>query len=176
VVVGPPCEDPRTIFTRLFAEHEGLIRSILRSEQNILQESKKDMMQRVAEKIFSYVAENKRAPDHEERFIRATVRHEVWNHLKKPNLVRGLDLDAEIAASGPDPEAARIVAERLEQLNAALAELSDVEREVFESVEIDEQSIDEAARALDRHRGTVSTQLTRARNKVEALMNRSKLR
>ena len=74
------------------------------------------------------------------------------------------DLDL---AGGLDARDAERILAGLEKLERYLGCLSDVEREVFWSMEVEGNTLEETSQALDRARGTVSTQILRAQKKIK---------
>jgi RNA polymerase sigma factor (sigma-70 family) len=107
-------------------------------------------------------------------FLHEVIKNEVYNHNRRAKLDIEPDADAdEEPCAALDPEEAVALAQRWEKLEGYVERLSDVEAEVFKCADLEGLTIDATAEKLGRPRGTVATQLARARSKLEAFVEES---
>jgi len=172
-VPDPPARGRDALLARLFAEHGDFIRETLHRRRDVLEESKKDLGQRVLMVLCQHI-EEERPLDNVRGFLFAVIRNEVRNHKRvwRPEIEQGADADMEPTAA-LDPEGAAEIAERWERLTRYLSHLTRAEAEVFRCIDLEGMTIDDAAETLQRPRGTVSTQIARARAKLEDLARAS---
>lgn len=111
-------------------------------------------------------------PDEAARLLATIVRNAARNARRRHHRARPhVELaEAELAGSGPGPEAALGHAETTAQLAGCLARLGDVHRHVITLRVLEELSGEEAARALGVTPGHVAVLLHRARKQLEACM------
>lgn len=161
-------EEPSALLDALCREHGPYVRELLRRRMDVVEESRKDLEQRVLLVLCAHVREHGE-PAHLRGFLAGVVRNEVRNHRRafRPDVEPGADADAE-AASVPSPEHCAEEAERRARLDRYVRALSEEEAEVIRCIAGRGATIDEAAELLGRARGTVATQLARAREKLEA--------
>ncbi|MFT3766610.1 MAG: sigma-70 family RNA polymerase sigma factor [Minicystis sp.] len=169
VVVPPPRpEHERNAFVRaLLAQHEGFIRRMLLRRGDVLEESAKDLAQRVALIAADYVQKNNREPENMRGFLTGVIRNEVRHHKRRwrPQVDPEADTDAAIGST-PSPESLARQAEDREALERYLARLAPEEAEVVRAIDMQGLTVDAAAALLKRPRGTVSTQRIRGLGKL----------
>ncbi len=172
VVIRPPeraIQERDALMRRLVEEHGAWIcRRLTRLiGKDIPEESVKDLQQRVLVVLGTQV-EADGPPEHVRGFLAHVIRNVLSNHKRrwKPDIDADADADAALW-SAPDPEEAVAFIEDWARFQRYLTYLPDAEAEVIRCVDLDGMTIDAAATMLRRPRGTVSTQLTRAREKIE---------
>ena len=173
---GPTGVDRDAVAREIVTQHGDLIRRTLARRRDVAAESARDIQQRVLMIVCAQM-ESGAPPDNLSGFIRGVVRNEIANHKRtfRPEVDRGADPEAEPCAA-PDPEASTGDAELRAKLAGYLRILPRAQAEVVCCVDLQGMTIDEAAAALGRKRGTVSTQLTRAREKLQDLARESERR
>lgn len=92
--------------------------------------------------------------------------NEIQKRARTPGIVSADENDARLAGNGP-PEAGVL----LRDLERALAELSEEQREVVLLVGLEQLSYEEAARVLGIPSGTVMSRLSRGRERLRELMS-----
>lgn len=172
VVIRPPekaLQERDRLLRLLVDEHGEWIRlKLLRHVgKEIPEESVKDLRQRVL-LILGAQLERVGPPEHVRAFLAQVIQNVIRNHrrLKRPVVDREADTD-EAITSAPDPEEALELVERWARLMRYIGDLPDAEAEVIRCVDLDGMTVDDTAKLLKRPRGTVSTQLTRARERIE---------
>jgi len=166
---GQPAEDRDALLRSLIAEHGAFIRQALLRRGHVPDESVKDLRQRVLLVLCDHL-EKKEPIENVRGFLVGVIRNEIRAHRRRfrPDVRRDADAEGE-AASAPSPETDAARAERREKLDRYLGRLPPEEAEAVRAVDIDGLTIEEAAAALGRHRGTVATRLARARDNLRAM-------
>jgi RNA polymerase sigma factor (sigma-70 family) len=168
VIVPPPRpERDREAFLRsLCAQHGDFIRRTLLRRGDITAESTKDIQQRVLLVVDAHVQEHGE-PENIRGFLTGVIRNEVRRHKRRwrPDVDPGADAEAAFETT-PSPETQARRGEQREKLARYLACLAPEEAEVVQAIDILGLTVDATAELLGRPRGTVSTQLTRARQKL----------
>jgi RNA polymerase sigma-70 factor (ECF subfamily) len=101
------------------------------------------------------------------------IMHNLFvNHVRRTRSTDSLDAMAE--AGGPEPVAATYsdpaASDRLRDVQAAMAELAEEHRAVLMLVAVEQMTYAQAAAVLDVPIGTVMSRLSRARDRLRALM------
>jgi RNA polymerase sigma factor (sigma-70 family) len=171
VVVFPPgqtAEERAACIDSIARQYGKFIRETLETRGDVLKESKKDLRQEVILILCAYVDENDALPGSPEAWLRDVIDKKVRNHKLKKRTTGGAEVDEEIG-DAPDPEAAAELAEEREKLRGYLDRLPQVEAEVVRLVDLDNMTIEQAAKQLDRANSTVADRLARGRDRLREL-------
>ena len=166
---GQSAQD-RENFLRWLNDHwGGFIYMRLIGRQDVLEESAKDLRQRVL-LVLCAQYEKQEVPANMRAFLDRVIEHEVCNHKRRwrPPIAPEADVDLEVA-SALGPESAALRAERREKLRRYLTHLTQEEAEVFEAKELRGLTFEEIVAALGRPRSTVARQHASAVEKLKEL-------
>jgi RNA polymerase sigma-70 factor (ECF subfamily) len=169
VVVRPPRsprEERDSFIRRVVDEHGPFLLSMLGGPR-VNPASAEEMRQELLIALDRWIDENG-LPENDEAFLARMAVNQRRNRSRHPRVAvdDGVEVD-EAVTSAPDPERALDLAQRGVWLDTHVDQLSEVERKVVQLVDRDGLSINKAAAKLGRPPGTISTQLTRARDKLE---------
>ncbi|MFO0759542.1 MAG: sigma factor-like helix-turn-helix DNA-binding protein [Byssovorax sp.] len=179
VVIRPP-STPADAAARtlddLCREHGEFLQDLLARRKELKPESRKDLAQLALMVLCKQVAENG-IPENPRGFLTGVVKKVVQNHKRifRPQVEHDADAEA-VAFAALDPEELAAEAELRRKLDRYTARLSDDEADVLRLVCALGFTVGEAATAFERSRGTVATQLARARAKLEAQAEESNRR
>lgn len=185
VVITPPEPPPApplqanpahdAFIRELVEQHGEFLRRTLLRHGDVLEESAKDLQQRVFMIVREHV-EKDAPPENIRGFLVAVAHHVIANHKRewRPEGRRAAEPDdmADETSGAPNPERTAHLAELRARLARYVGCLRPEEAEVIRCILVG-MSIDETAAALQRPRGTVSTQLTSARDKLAELAHAS---
>ncbi|MFO0757511.1 MAG: sigma-70 family RNA polymerase sigma factor [Byssovorax sp.] len=170
VVIRPPATSPPTtdrLLDDLCREHGERVLALLLGRGDLLPESTKDLAQETLLALCIQIRD-KSMPDNVQAFLAGVVKNQARMHKRdfRPPIHPGADAEAH-AASAPDPEARAEEAELRGKLDRYAEELTQEEAKVVRHFFALGLSVSETARVLGVPRGTVATQLARARAKLE---------
>jgi RNA polymerase sigma factor (sigma-70 family) len=178
VVVAPPPTpevDRGALIEQLCGMHQDYILKTLLKQRGVSEESAKDLTQVTLLALAVDVAA-RGAPRHPKKYVNGIMHNlllDRWNlRLRMPQIEDGAEVDAEMD-EGPDPEEQAQFAERWAKLERYLDELPEGESDAFRRVELEGETIDEAATAIGRPRSTVADRLARAYKKLRAKVQES---
>ena len=167
---APPTrtQDPNALANELCKKHAEAIQKLLDQRKDVLEESKKDIAQRVRMVLSKHVHETGKAPPNVVGFLTETVRKVVADHKKKKRL------DVEDGASASqrpsteaDPEGTAELRELQQKMASYTAELPAHLKEVLWCVHGLEMSLDDTATALSVSRTTVKERLAAAKEMLD---------
>jgi RNA polymerase sigma factor (sigma-70 family) len=167
VVVAPPPApevDRGALIEQLCGLHRDYILKTLLHQSGITPASAHDLTQVTLLALALEVAAHGSPRDPKQYVcgIMRNVLRDRWNlRLRMPQIEDGADVDAEMDG-GRDPEEEAEFAERWAKLARYLDELPAREADAFRRIELEGQTIEEAAAAIGRPRSTVADRLSRA--------------
>ncbi len=144
---GQTDEERRAFLNSLCKHHEAFVEMLLERRKDVLEESRKDLRQRVLVILCNHVAKTRTVPENVEAWLGAVVQKEVKNHkdLWRPPVEEGADAEAVPQSSGPAAEGAADIAARRAKLERCLAHLPEDQAAVIRCLELFEMSLEEAA-------------------------------
>jgi RNA polymerase sigma-70 factor (ECF subfamily) len=168
VVVRPPPNPhaARDAAVRRIFEQDGLFLLGLlgRARHSVTPASAEEMRQELFIVVTKYIDDTGAPPDNDRGYLTEIARRILWNRDRAFRVRVDPEADTDAAAdSAPDAEEVLDLARRRVRLHAAIASLPDVLQPVVRGIDLDGDTIDRTAARLGRPRGTVSSQLTRAR-------------
>lgn len=171
---GQPVHDRQAFLEALCREHGTFVDEVLARRRDVAEESKKDVRQIALLVLCQHLRRHEQPPGSVRRFLRGVVKKVVRDRKDKwrPDVDPGAEVEEALCAA-PDPEDVAELAEEREKLGRYLGRLSPVEADVIRCIDLGDMTIDEAAEALERMPGTVSTQIVRARKKLVELAKES---
>jgi RNA polymerase sigma-70 factor (ECF subfamily) len=177
VVITPPPEaahEREARFEALCKQHGEFLCQMLSTRKDVLEESKKDLQQRVLLVLRAHLEAKQSSPEDVRAFLLGVLRNEIRNHKRKQRPTADAGVHAELATSpGLDPEQAFELTEQRARLDRYLDRLPDEEAKVIRHVILRGMTLDAAAKVLGQPTGTVATQLARARDKLKEQANDS---
>jgi RNA polymerase sigma factor (sigma-70 family) len=171
---NPSPEDVERFATCLCETHRAFALRVLLSRGDVLAESANDLAQNVILKLWSYVREKKQGPENVRGFLldlidKAVVDNKRWKG-RQPPLDREADPEAAFNPA-PDQEERLDDIQHMEKLQRCMEKLPPKEREAVRYVELLEQTLETAAKALKRPVSTFAEQKDRGMKKLKALAN-----
>lgn len=169
-----PPGDREAFFASLYAEHGDFILQEARRRANLQPASAEDVRQRVAvifhDHLHARVEEQKMSHDE----VRAYLGGVIWKVARNYTRERGRRLpggaDAElVVCSAMDPERAAALAEHRAKVRRYFAELPLKERRVLQLIDLEGNTLKQAAAELGLALGSVSTLHTRARKNLREI-------
>jgi RNA polymerase sigma factor (sigma-70 family) len=169
---GMSDEELRGCLSSLCEEGTKIVEALLARRKDVLEESRKDLRQRVLVILCNHVAKTRTVPENVEAWLGAVVQKEVRNHkdLWRPPVQDGADAEAVPADSGREPEGTADLAERRAKLERYLAKLPAAEAAVFRCVEIFDMTLAETATATGKPPSSVYDIHRRATKMLESLV------
>lgn len=172
VVVLPPGQPraERDAFMReLIQRHGAFLRRLLRARRDVLEESAKDLEQRILLIVCRHF-EAKGPPPNERGYLVSVMRRVIANHKRafRPDVDPGAEVEAELSPA-TDPEGRAAAAEEWAHLERYLAALPEEEAEAVRAVDLHHLTLDEAAAVLGRPRSTLAAQRERGWDKLHEL-------
>jgi RNA polymerase sigma factor (sigma-70 family) len=179
VIVFPPNQpvEERDAFVRWVDKQWGAFIDMKLRRGDILEESARDLHQKVLMFASAEYEKQKRPPQNVQAFLDTVIVHVICTHGQRvrPEFDEDTEADA-TAASAPTPESAAARAELLEKLRRYVTHLAPEEAEVFEAREVRGLTFEEIAAALGRSLSTVSSRYDRALRKLRDLARASERR
>jgi RNA polymerase sigma factor (sigma-70 family) len=172
--LGPPGNDRKALLNDLCKQHGGLIQRLLDHRNDVPDESKKDLAQRILLILCAHVEKTGKVPEKMGGYLKEVVRKEVRNHKGRwrPAVEDGADV-AEQSSTEDDPEGTAELRELREKLDRYVADLPEACADVIRCTYLLEMTLDETAAALGRPRSTVYSQLESARERLDELARNS---
>jgi RNA polymerase sigma-70 factor (ECF subfamily) len=163
-IIAPDGQALAAFMESAYDEHGAFILRTLQQRWKLQPASADDLRQNVMVILFEQ-AGTKEPPENVRGFLQGVMWNQVLHRgRKRKHHLFLLDGDADAALSpGIDPERAVAFAEHRAKARQYIKCLPEVEAEVVQLIDLMGLTLDEAAAALDRPRGTVSTQHIRAR-------------
>jgi RNA polymerase sigma factor (sigma-70 family) len=170
---GQTPEERRAWLDTLCREHEELVDALLARRNDVLEESRKDLRQRVLVILYEHVVKTEQVPEHMRAWLGAVIRKEVRNHKDRwrPDVQEGADAEAVPAGSEKEPERAVDLAGRRARLERCLEQLPAEQAAVIRCLELFEMTLAETAAAMGKPTSSVFDLARKAAEKLERLMN-----
>jgi RNA polymerase sigma-70 factor (ECF subfamily) len=172
VLIVPEGQDLRAYMRSVYKEHGPFVLDTLLQRWKLQPASAEDMRQTVMVILLEQAEKEK--PENLRGFLQGIMWNEVLRRARKRRRqLFVLDGDADTFSPLMDPERAAALAEHREKVRRYIGCLPEVEAEVVQLIDLMGLTLNEAAEALDRPRGTVSTQHIRARKALRDLARAS---
>jgi DNA-directed RNA polymerase specialized sigma24 family protein len=167
-------EELKAFLNGLCKEHGKLVEELLELRKDILEESRKDLQQKVLMVLWGHVEETRSVPVHMRAWLNEVVTKEVRNHkdLWKPPVKDGADAEAEAVPAWPErgPEGTADLAERREKLERCLPFLPRDQAAVIRCVYLFDMTFEQTATATGKPLSTVFLLAEKAGKKLVKLM------
>jgi RNA polymerase sigma factor (sigma-70 family) len=176
VVVRPPPNPhaARDAAVRRIFERDGLFLLKLLTRARVNPASAEELSQEVLIVLTAYLDTHEEPLRDDRAYLTTVAQGFLGNRRRRARVDVDPEADAaDTAAPVLDPELLVHLVQRGKALHAAIAALPAVLQPVVRYVDLDENTLDEAAAKLGRTRGTVSTQLTRGRALLGKLLRAS---
>jgi RNA polymerase sigma factor (sigma-70 family) len=171
---GQPAHEREAFLNDICKRHGIFLDELLAHRRDVAEESRKDVRQAALLVLCLHVRKHDEAPESVRRFLRGVIKKVIRDRKDKwrPDVDPGADVDEALCAS-PDPEDLAEVTEERAKLERYIDQLPYPQQQAIRAVDLGDMTFDEAAVVLKRARGTVSTQVLRAREIVEELAKES---
>lgn len=167
-------EELDRIIRELCKEHRAFMLQILRSRSDVLEESAKDLAQNILVALWEYVRDEQKVPSNVRGFLVDLTEKEVIDHHRMKGRRPALDRDAEakfVRDDGPSPEEAVDATQHMERVQRCLARLPHEQAEAIRYIDLLEQTLEMASKALQRPLPTVAAQRKRGLENLKELAN-----